>query len=317
MFTCLGIVPPMSYLRSSSYSYGKQKLLWERCQLVCRKELLWGRRHHFCTHSWEGHRSDDADQGSFESQPKSSPSQTRLKQVKSPRNSSRRSPFEKSEMPNFIDDNLPLQHSLRLNCDLQSDFFIFQTTVDVKPFTRRDVFSVIISLFDPLGFVAPITIQGKFFLWEFLSESTASDEPLPDGRLSDWLFWRESLHVAQEQHIPRTFYSFYCRKAIEKEINIFSGASEKAIAAVAYEKFADQHGSNELGFVLRKSKVTLLHGHTITRLELCGAVLAVQIAEIIEDNLGISKDCQAFLHWQQGLPWVYQQHIKEGLRVCS
>ena len=93
----------------------------------------------------------------------------------------------------FHDDNLPLQHRLGLNWDLKSDCFTFQTPTDVKPFTRRDGLSVVNSLFDPMGFVAPITIQDKLFLRDFISETTDWVEPLPIERFSDWESWRFSL----------------------------------------------------------------------------------------------------------------------------
>lgn len=63
---------------------------------------------------------------------------------------------------------------------------------------------------------------------------------------------------------------------------------------MAYAKLTDQDGTSELGFVLGKAKVAPLHGHTIPRLELCGAVLAVQIAEIIEDNLDVPTTAMRF-----------------------
>lgn len=43
--------------------------------------------------------------------------------------------------------------------DTETDTFTFKVSVDNKPFTCHGVLSVINSLFDPLGFVAPVTIQ--------------------------------------------------------------------------------------------------------------------------------------------------------------
>ena len=147
------------------------------------------------------------------------------------------------------------------------------------------------SLFDPIGFVAPITIQDNLFLREILSVTTNWDEPLPKERLSDWQSWRDSLQRLQELHIPRTFSSFSFSEAIDREIHIFSNASETAIAAVAYLKLVYDWGSSQLGFVLGKAKVAPLHGHTIPRLKLCGAVLA---AEITEEHLGIPTTLMHF-----------------------
>ena len=195
---------------------------------------------------------------------------------------------------NFQNDDLPLQHSLGLSWDLRSDCFTFQSPTDVKPFTRRGVLSVVNSLFDPLGFVAPVTIQGKLFLREFLSITTDWDEPLPKERLSDWESWKSSLKHLEELRIPRTYSSLSFSQATEKEVHIFSDASEQVIAAVAYLKISPKEGPSEVGFILGKAKVAPFHGHTIPRLELCGAVLAVELAEVIEDHLGLPTDKMHF-----------------------
>ncbi|KAK7919305.1 hypothetical protein WMY93_010589 [Mugilogobius chulae] len=58
-------------------------------------------------------------------------------------------------------DPLPLQRSLGVSWNLENDSFTFRVGKDTKPFTRRGILSVINSLYDPLGFAAPVTIQGK------------------------------------------------------------------------------------------------------------------------------------------------------------
>ena len=181
-----------------------------------------------------------------------------------------------------------------MSWDLRSDCFTFQSPTDVKPFTRRGVLSVVNSLFDPLGFVAPETIQGKLFLREFLSITTDWDEPLPKERLSDWESWKSSLKHFEELRIPRTYSSLSFSQATEKEVHIFSDASEQVIAAVAYLKISPKEGPSEVGCILGKAKVAPFHGHTIPRLELCGAVLAVELAEVIEDHLGLPTDKMHF-----------------------
>ena len=110
--------------------------------------------------------------------------------------------------------------------------------------------------------------------------------------LSDWESWRVSLQRLQELRIPHTFSSLSFSEVAYREVHIFSHASEKAIAAVGYLKMLAENGTNQLGFVLGKAKVAPLHGHTIPRLELCGAVLAV---EITEDHLGTPTTSMRFI----------------------
>lgn len=82
----------------------------------------------------------------------------------------------------FNGDKLPLQHSLGLSWSLKNDTFTFHVLTDDKPYTRRGILSVVNCLFDPLGFVCPLTIQGKLLLRSFLCDTTNWDEPLPEAQ---------------------------------------------------------------------------------------------------------------------------------------
>ena len=65
-------------------------------------------------------------------------------------------------------EDLPVQRSLGLSWDIENDTFIFRILFEPKPFTRRGVLSTINSLFDPLGFTAPVTLEGKLLLREMM-----------------------------------------------------------------------------------------------------------------------------------------------------
>lgn len=61
-------------------------------------------------------------------------------------------------------DTLSIQRSLGLIWDLCTDSLLFFVGDEIKPYTQRGVLSTINSLFDLLGFVAPVTIKGKAIL---------------------------------------------------------------------------------------------------------------------------------------------------------
>ncbi|CAM4658376.1 unnamed protein product [Leuciscus chuanchicus] len=63
-------------------------------------------------------------------------------------------------------DPTPIQRSLGLSWDVKGDTFTFHVTDIKKPFTRRGILATVNSLFDPLGFVASVIIEGKFLLRE-------------------------------------------------------------------------------------------------------------------------------------------------------
>lgn len=61
------------------------------------------------------------------------------------------------------------------------------------------------------------------------------------------------------------------------ELCVFSDASVRAIAAVAYLKVTQEDGLVEVNFVLGKAKLPSSAGLTVPRLDLCAAVLAKKL----------------------------------------
>ena len=184
----------------------------------------------------------------------------------------------------FQDDNLPLQHSLGLNWNLQSDCFTFGVSRDAKPFTQRGILSVNNSIFEPLGFVAPVTLEGKLFLRRFVLGTVNWDDPLPEESRQEWEAWRDSLTSLETLEIPRCYSTVSFKKATKRVVHVYCDASEKAISAVAYLVTKGSDQCQHVGFLFGKTKVAPPHGHTIPRLELCAAVLAVEVSETIVEQ---------------------------------
>eukprot|EP00079_Xenopus_tropicalis_P024746 XP_012817710.2 PREDICTED: uncharacterized protein LOC100485864 [Xenopus tropicalis] len=188
-------------------------------------------------------------------------------------------------------DTLPLQKSLGLSWDLERDSFVFQVSSEEKPFTKRGVLSTVNSLYDPLGFVAPVTIKGKALVRELSSKKCDWDALLPREKLHEWLLWKESLQALEHIEIPRCYVSTPLSAVSRKELYVFSDASNTAIGAVAYLKTIDVCNKCSVGFVMGKSRLSPKPAHTIPRLELCAAVLTVELYELIRDE--IDKDLDA------------------------
>ncbi|XP_012819273.2 uncharacterized protein LOC105947440 [Xenopus tropicalis] len=71
-------------------------------------------------------------------------------------------------------------------------------------------------------------------------------------------------------------------------------ASTQAIAAVAYLKAIDSESQVHIGFVLGKAKLAPCPELTVPRLELCAAVLAVDIAEFITKEIDTNIDSVSY-----------------------
>ncbi|KAI4894756.1 hypothetical protein NFI96_009065 [Prochilodus magdalenae] len=183
------------------------------------------------------------------------------------------------------------QRSLGLIWETAMDTFTYSVAITNKPFTRRGVLSSINSVFDPLGLLAPVTIQGRALLRELTSECSDWDIPLPEDKQSKWETWRNSFQDLKDLHVPRTYTATSLSQAMHKELCIFSDASTKAIGAVAYLKAIQKDGKVEVGFIMGKAKLAPLSEPTIPRLELCAAVLAEEMADLLQDELDLH--CEA------------------------
>ncbi|XP_049918800.1 uncharacterized protein LOC126401515 [Epinephelus moara] len=205
-------------------------------------------------------------------------------------------------------DALPMQRSLGLLWDLKRDCFTFNVSDETKPFTRRGVLSTINSLYDPLGFVAPVTIHGKSILRELTSDNGDWDAPLPQRMEESWVLWRESLRALSNVSIARTYTNISPSEAARRELCIFCDALTKAIAAVAYLKVTDAGGNCEVGFVMGKAKLTPRPEQTIPRLELCAAVLAVELTDLVSGELDIHlNDTHFYTDSKVVLGYIYNE----------
>ena len=182
-------------------------------------------------------------------------------------------------------DSLPMQRSLGLNWNLQTDCFLFKVSDDIKPYTKRGVLSTVNGLYDPLGFVAPVTIQGKAILRELTMDNGDWDAPLPQEMREMWTSWRTSLSELSTLSVSRSYTKMSPSAAARRELHVFCDASTKAIAAVAYLKVTNEAGNSCVGFVMGKSKLAPRPELTMPRLELCAAVLAVELADLISAEL--------------------------------
>ncbi|XP_022345684.2 uncharacterized protein LOC111113788 [Crassostrea virginica] len=191
----------------------------------------------------------------------------------------------------FSSDVMPVQRTLGIVWDIETDQINFRVSRDKKPYTRRGVLSTINSLFDPLGLVSPVTLQGKLLLREMMlpAGSTDWDDPLPESFREKWENWTKSLLHLETVSIPRMYGRLSVTQASSVQIHIFCDASKDAIAAVAYMKTLNER-SSDVGFLFGKAKVAPSHGHTIPRLELCAAVVAVELAELAKAELSLKKE---------------------------
>ncbi|XP_051778811.1 uncharacterized protein LOC127526691 [Erpetoichthys calabaricus] len=70
-------------------------------------------------------------------------------------------------------DLLPVERDLGVQWCTQTDSFKFQVKLQDKPATRHGILSVVSSIYDPLGFLAPVILLAKLILRELCKEKYA------------------------------------------------------------------------------------------------------------------------------------------------
>ena len=137
----------------------------------------------------------------------------------------------------FNYDGVSMHSTLGINWHTEKDSFVIKVNLPNKPFTKRGILSVVNSVFDPLGFAAPVSLAGRLLQRKVLPPKTKStlelescgwDDHLPECFLNDWENWKDSLKSLDEIMIPRCFTSEQSNKA-KRELHVFVDASELAI----------------------------------------------------------------------------------------
>ena len=68
--------------------------------------------------------------------------------------------------------------------------------------TKRGVLSKVAKVYDPLGLVSPLTLEGKQIYRDVCDPKTPWDTNLDDKLMERWESWERSLHL--EQTVPRS-----------------------------------------------------------------------------------------------------------------
>lgn len=119
----------------------------------------------------------------------------------------------------LCNDTLPMQISLGLSWDMETDQFTFSTCNEEKPFTRRGILSVINGLYDPIGFAVPVVLKGKLLMKEMLSSTTSLDwdDQLHAKFKESWSTWVQNWKVcvyldntpSTRLHTPKNVSNMY------------------------------------------------------------------------------------------------------------
>ncbi|KAJ8937779.1 hypothetical protein NQ314_011721 [Rhamnusium bicolor] len=150
-----------------------------------------------------------------------------------------------SQIPDFLQLNTPIafdKESLKvlgLEWNPSSDNFSFKISVSISPCTKRNMLSLVARIFDPLGFLAPISLFIKLLIKKLWKLKFDWDKEAPKEMFHLWMKFQEELTLLNSLPIPRHLLVFQNSTV---DIVGFADASSSAYAAVIYIRSTDITG---------------------------------------------------------------------------
>ncbi|XP_065094846.1 uncharacterized protein LOC135715533 [Ochlerotatus camptorhynchus] len=171
--------------------------------------------------------------------------------------------------------------------------------------TKREVLRVLMTIFDPLGFLSFL----KILLQQIWRSGMQWDEEIDDNANEKWNTWLQVLPRVEQVQIPRCYNSKYpAEEADDIQLHTMVDASENGMAAVCYLRFV-KTGTIICSIVAAKTRVAPLKFTSIPRMELAAAVLGARLARAVEGSLSI-QICRK-VYWSDSrdvLCWINSDH---------
>ncbi|XP_063543206.1 uncharacterized protein LOC134751689 isoform X1 [Cydia strobilella] len=203
--------------------------------------------------------------------------------------------------------NLDESKTLGLGWKSGADVLYFTIDFGKHPekITKRFILSTIAKIFDPLGLLSPVVIQGKILLQLLWLSRVSWDDEVPQEISQKWHSITMSLPELNHLCIPRSVVGIHASRV---EFHIFTDASQSAYGACLYVRTITNTGV-VTRLLMAKSRVAPLRPVTIPRMELCGALIGAQLYQKALISLRMKADSCTFwtdsmivLGWLRMLP---------------
>ncbi|XP_068720014.1 uncharacterized protein [Montipora capricornis] len=183
--------------------------------------------------------------------------------------------------------------------------------------TKRGILANLAKVYDPLGIVSPVMLEGKVLYRESCIQKNAWDAPLPEQIANQWRKWEKSLpeEVSAKRSIP-----LYQQEIDKIELHAFGDASGRGVCASVYAVVTQASGVSQ-GLVTAKSRLAK-QGLTIPRLELVSGHMAVNLASNVRqalEGLPLATTLHCWLDSSVALHWIgdrgeYRQFVSNRVK---
>ena len=172
-------------------------------------------------------------------------------------------------------------------------------------FTKRSLLAEISKLYDPLGWLSPVTVTAKLIFQKLWLSKLEWDDFVPENIEEEWLKLKSELTFIKNITLNRWIGGSDTRSV---ELLGFCDASERAYACVIYSRVRNVDGNYIITLLASRTKVApVSQKTTLPRLELCGALLLSDLMKktvetLSKYNLTVRAWCdsQVVLAWVKG-----------------
>ena len=217
------------------------------------------------------------------------------------------------EVHDFSEDSVG--RALGVKWAVAADQFFFEApALPEEQLTRRSLLSYVSSVFDPLGLVSPMILEGKLIFQKATRHGLGWDDAIPVDLSQRWSLWTVSLEKLKARVFPRCVSSMSSRGTRgSTQLHVFADASSVAYGAAVYLR--SQCGEQvRVELLVSKSRVAPMNQVTIPRLELQAAVLAVRLFAAVSIELGL-RDPLYYLWTDSAIVLGYIRNVSRRFHV--
>ncbi|XP_041357495.1 uncharacterized protein LOC121374456 [Gigantopelta aegis] len=187
-------------------------------------------------------------------------------------------------------EKLPSERALGVFWFVESDSLGFKICERIQRNTRREILSVISSVYDPLGFAAPFILTAKQLLQSLCKRDIGWDDEIDCVSLKLWQKWQEDLPNLVKIQIQRCYKPKNFGRVVLCQLHMFTDASDCGYGVVAYLRLMNVDNDVHCALIMAKSRVAPLKKITIPRMELTAATVGVRLCKVITDELQYNID---------------------------
>ena len=190
---------------------------------------------------------------------------------------------------------------LGLPWDKELDTLTVTFPKDETPLTKRGVLRKLAKVYDPLGLVTPLTLQGKLIYCDICNQKLSWDAELNRQLVERVKNWEQSLPTGV--NVPRPVVH-YREPVLDLELHAFGDTSTQGVGAAVYAVVRQQSGTTQR-LVAAKGRLAK-QGLTVPRLELISAHMATNLVTNLQNTLTdlINPRVYAWLDSTVALHWI-------------